>query len=103
MSSRSQNRKKGAAMTKAMKELQKLKGVGVVLAGRFAEAGYDTLAKVAAAGEEGLKKIPGVNPRMLKSIVTQAGELAGEAEKSGAKKVEELKQQATSLKERVQE
>jgi phage host-nuclease inhibitor protein Gam len=44
-----------------------------------------------------------VNPRLLKSIVTQAGELAGEVEKSSAKKVEELKQQATSLKERVQE
>jgi Holliday junction resolvasome RuvABC DNA-binding subunit len=90
-------------MTKAMKELQKLKGVGAVLARRIAEAGYDTFAKVAAAGEEGLRKIPGINPRLLKSIVTQAEEMAGEAEKSTVKKVEELKQQATSLKERVQE
>jgi hypothetical protein len=89
-------------MKQGMKELQKLKGVGEVLAQRFVEAGYDTFAKVAAAGEDGLKKIPGINPRLLQSIVTQAGELAGVAEGSRAKRVEELKQQAASLKEQVQ-
>jgi Holliday junction resolvasome RuvABC DNA-binding subunit len=85
-----------------MKELQKLKGVGKVLAQRFVEACYDTFKKVAAAGEEGLKKIPGVNPRMVRAIVTQAGELAGAAENNRTKKVEELKLRAASLKEQVQ-
>jgi Holliday junction resolvasome RuvABC DNA-binding subunit len=89
-------------MKEGMNELQKLKGVGKVLAQRFVEAGYDTFAKVAAAGEEELKKIPGINPRMVRAIVTQAGELAGEAENSRAKRVEELKQWAASLKEQVQ-
>jgi len=89
-------------MKQGMKELQQLKGVGNVLAQRFVEAGYDTLAKVAAAGEEELKKIPGMNPRMVRAIMTQAGELAGEAENSRAKRVEELKQRAASLKEQVQ-
>ena len=90
-------------MKAEMKELQKLKGVGEILSQRFVEAGYDTLAKVAAAGEDGLKKIRGINPRMLRSIVTQAGELAGEAHKSREEQVAELKQMATSLKGQVQE
>jgi hypothetical protein len=90
-------------MKAEMKELQKLKGVGEVLSQRFVEAGYDTFAKVASAGEDGLKKIRGINPRMLRSIVAQAGEFAGEAQKSKAEKVEELKQLAASLKGQVQE
>lgn len=89
-------------MKKATKELQKLKGIGEVLAQRMVEAGYDTFAKVAAAGEEGLKQVRGINPRMLQAILTQAGELAGETGKSRARKVEELKQRASSLKEQVQ-
>ncbi|MCM2356916.1 MAG: helix-hairpin-helix domain-containing protein [Geobacteraceae bacterium] len=89
-------------MERAVKELQKLKGIGEVLARRLVEAGYDTFSKVAAAGEEGLKKVPGVNPRLFQSILTQAGELAGESEKGRARKVEELKLRAASLKEQVQ-
>jgi Helix-hairpin-helix domain len=85
------------------KELLKLKGVGEVLSRRFVEAGYDTYAKIAAAGVDGLTKIQGVNPRMVRSIVAQAGELAGEAHKSRAEKIGELKQQAASLKGLVQE
>ena len=50
-------------MKQRMRELQKLKGVGEVLSRRFVEAGYDTFAKIAAAGEEGLKKIQGLNPQ----------------------------------------
>jgi DNA uptake protein ComE-like DNA-binding protein len=57
------------------KQLQKLRGIGEVLAKRFFDAGYDTVAKVASADVEDLKKIPGVNPRMLQQIVTQAGVL----------------------------
>lgn len=89
-------------MLPVMKELQKLKGVGEVLARRFMEAGYDTYAKVAAAGEEGLRKIPGVNPRMLASIVAEAAALAGNSVKSKAQKAEELKLRATALKDQVE-
>jgi hypothetical protein len=89
-------------MKRAEKELQKLKGVGEILSRRFAEAGYDTFAKVAAAGAEGIRKVPGINPRLAQSIVDQAGELAADAEKGRARKVEELKQRALSLKEQVQ-
>jgi hypothetical protein len=89
-------------MKKKLKELKRLKGVGEVLSRRLVEAGCDTLAKVAAAGEEGLKKIQGINPRMVLSILEQAGQLSGEGPASKAQKVEELKRQAASLKEQVQ-
>jgi len=89
-------------MLPVMKELQRLKGVGEVLARRFMEAGYDTFAKIAAAGEEGLRKIPGVNPRMLGSIVAQAVALSADTVKSKARKTEELKLRVASLQEQVQ-
>jgi hypothetical protein len=90
-------------MKAGMKVLQRLNGIGEILSRRLIEAGYDTFAKVAAAGEEGLRKIPGINPRLIKSIVTQALELAEEAEKGRAEKVEELKKKAVFLKGNVQE
>ncbi len=89
-------------MEKSVKELQKLKGIGEVLSRRLAEAGLDTFAKIAAAGDETLRKIPGMNPRMVQAVLAQAGELAGESNKGRARKVEELKQRAASLKERIQ-
>jgi predicted flap endonuclease-1-like 5' DNA nuclease len=73
------------AMNKEMKELQKLKGIGEVLARRLIEASYNTIAKVAAAEEHWLKKIPGMNPHKVRSIVTQARELTSEAEKNRPK------------------
>jgi Cu/Ag efflux pump CusA len=90
-------------MKAEMKGMQKLKGIGEVLSQRLIEAGYDTFAKVAAAAEEELRKIPGINPRQISSIVTQAAELAEEAEKGRAEKVEELKKKARLLKGNVQE
>ena len=76
------NEKLGDAMKKQMKELQKLKGIGEVLSRRLVESSYDTIAKVAAAEEEGLERITGMNPEKARSIVTQARKMTGEAEKS---------------------
>jgi predicted flap endonuclease-1-like 5' DNA nuclease len=73
------------AMSKEMKELQKLKGIGEVLSRRLIEASYNTIAKVAAAEEHGLKKIPGMNPQKVRAIVTQAREMTSEAERSRPK------------------
>lgn len=69
-------------MKSHMKELQKLKGIGVVLSQRLVEFSYDTIAKVAAAEEKGLSKIAGMNSQKLRSIVTQSRTMTGEAEKS---------------------
>jgi len=68
-------------MKNKMKELQKLDGIGEILARRLIEASYDTIAKVAAAEEKGLKHIERMNPKKVKSIVTQARKMTGEAEK----------------------
>ena len=69
-------------MKNQMKELQKLKGVGEVLSQRLVQASYNTIAKVAAAEEKGLERIAGMNPQKVRSIVTQARKMTGEAEKS---------------------
>lgn len=69
-------------MKNQMKELKKLKGIGEILSRRLIEASYDTIAKVAAAEEKGLKIIAGMNQQKLRSIVTQARKMTGEAEKN---------------------
>ena len=69
-------------MKKQMEELRKLKGIGEVLSRRLVESSYDTIAKVAAAEEKGLERIAGMNPHKVRSIVTQARKMTGEAEKS---------------------
>ena len=68
-------------MKKQMKELQHLAGIGEIISQRLVESGYDTIAKVAAAEEKGLARIAGMNPKKVRSIVTQARKMTGEAEK----------------------
>jgi len=89
-------------MKKKINELKRLKGVGEVLSRRLTESGYDTFAKVVAAGEDGLKKILGINQRIIPSILEQAGQLAGEGRPTKAQKVAELKRHAAGLKHEVQ-
>jgi predicted flap endonuclease-1-like 5' DNA nuclease len=72
-------------MKEEMKELQELKGIGKVLSRRLIEASYNTIAKVAAAENHGLQRVPGMNPRKVRSIVTQAREMTADAEKSRPK------------------
>ena len=72
-------------MNNDMKELQKLKGIGEVLSRRLIEASYNTIAKIAAAEEHILKKIPGMDPHKVRSIVTQARGMTSDAEKSRPK------------------
>ncbi len=69
-------------MKEQMKELQKLEGIGEVLSRRLVESGYDTIAKVAGAEIKGLERIAGMNPQKVRTIVTQARKMIGEAEKS---------------------
>jgi hypothetical protein len=89
-------------MKKKLKELKQLKGVGEVLSRRLVDAGYDTIAKVVEAGEEGLNKIQGINRRIVPAILEQAGQIAGAGKATKAQKVEELKRYASSLKGQVQ-
>ncbi|SDL40678.1 Helix-hairpin-helix domain-containing protein [Geoalkalibacter ferrihydriticus] len=69
-------------MEKQMKELQKLKGIGKVLARRLVESSYDTIGKVASAQEKSLERIEGMHQQKIRSIVAQARNMTGETEKS---------------------
>ena len=84
------------------KELQKIKGIGAVLAQRLLEAGIDSPAKLAEFGEEGLKQVKGINPRVISSILEQARTLAAEATKDSEQKLQELQQTSLRIKEEVQ-
>ncbi|MHB1400539.1 MAG: helix-hairpin-helix domain-containing protein [Trichloromonadaceae bacterium] len=88
-------------MTK-QKELQKIKGIGAVLAQRLIEAGIDSPAKLAEMGEEGLKQLRGINPRMIPAILEQAQALAAEATMDPGNKLQELQQTSLRIKEEVQ-
>jgi hypothetical protein len=89
-------------MKKRVNKLIKLRGVGAVLAKRLAESGLDNYEKVVAAGEDGLMKIKGMNPRAVPGIISQAAEMVADSLAGKGKREEELKQVAASLKERVQ-
>lgn len=89
-------------MRKVTSELEKIKGIGTVLAKRLADAGHDTVAKVAEAGEEGLRKIKGLNPRAIPSILDQAAGMTQAKGDGRARRIEELKAAATTIREQVE-
>lgn len=89
-------------MVQTAADLEQLKGVGKVLAKRLYDAGFDSFAKIAQAGEEGLKKVRGVNPRYLGSILEQARQLSETAHTGSQARVEALKQRLNEVKEQVQ-
>jgi recombinational DNA repair ATPase RecF len=88
-------------MKKSLQELQKIKGVGEILAKRFIKAGYDSFDRVAAAGAEGLKTIQGINQQAIPVIIQQAAALAAEISAERAKKIAELKSAAAELRKQV--
>lgn len=101
-------------------DLRQLKGIGDILAQRLVQGGLDTFAKIAAAGEKGLRAVKGINPLQVPAIVEQAKELAGskqtdkglksqkeiKAEKpqkaEKAARVEELQAKSAELRDRLQ-
>jgi hypothetical protein len=89
-------------MKKTMKELQKIKGIGEILTKRFIKAGYNSFEAIVAAGEEGLKKIKGVNPQVIPSILEQATALAAECRAERARKVAKIKATAAAIREQVE-
>lgn len=79
--------------------LTRLHGVGEILAARLVEAGLDSFGKIAAAGEDELKKIRGISPRAVSSILAQATELSEDAPVETVRTVHE---QAALLVDRLQ-
>ena len=66
-------------MKESMSEVQKLAGVGAITAQRLKAAGLDTFAALVAAGEEGLRAVPGINPKIIPAILEQAASFASQA------------------------
>jgi len=89
-------------MVQTAAELQQLKGIGRILVQRLLEAGLDSFAKIVQAGEEGLKKVRGLNPRNINSILEQAKLLSKASHTGRLARVEALQQRLSEVKENVQ-
>jgi helix-hairpin-helix protein len=89
-------------MVQTAADLQQLKGVGNILAKRLFDAGFDSFDKIAQAGEEGLKKVRGLNPRALGAMVEQARQLAQVQPAGHPERGEELKRHLGEMREKIQ-
>lgn len=83
-------------------DLQQLKGVGRVLSKRLQEMGLDSLEKIAQADEEVLKKISGINPRMVPSILQQAKALSGAPSAATEERAEAMRRLLSEVKGKVE-
>ena len=91
-------------MDGAVKELTRLRGIGPVLGRRLAEAGLERFDAIVEAGEEGLKRIHGLNPRMISSLLSQAAEMrAAAAEGAREQSLLEVRQRIDLLAATVQD
>ena len=89
-------------MAETEKDLRQLKGIGSVLVRRLQDAGLDTFEKIALAGEEELKKISGINPHNIPSILEQAKELAGGVHPEQVAGIEALQLRLAEVKQKLQ-
>lgn len=89
-------------MVQSTADLKRLKGVGMVLGKRLYDAGFDSFAKIAEAGEEGLKKIRGMSPRTLSSIVEQSRQLAGGARREETEPADAMQQRVAEVRDKVE-
>lgn len=89
-------------MVETTADLRQLKGVGMILGKRLYDAGFDSFAKIAEAGEEGLRKVRGVKPRAIGSILEQSRQLAGLDTAPGNQGAEEVQQRLAAVREKIE-
>lgn len=89
-------------MVQSAADFRQLKGVGAILGKRLYDAGFDSFAKIAQAGEEGLRKVRGINTRHIQSILQQATELAGMAEEHQKATAEQMLARVSEVREKVE-
>lgn len=89
-------------MAQSAADLQRLRGVGKVLAKRLQEAGFTSLSSIAQAGEEGLGKVPGINPRAAGSILEQANELSMDEQPGDAAGDQTMRERLLVVREKIQ-
>lgn len=90
-------------MSLTAKELQQIKGIGDVLAVRLLESGHDSFAKIVKLGESGLRKIKGINPKIIPEIIEQAARLSEKETGDRDEKIAVLKGSLQGLRQSVQE
>jgi excinuclease UvrABC nuclease subunit len=88
-------------MVQTAADLKQLKGVGEILAKRLYDAGFDSFAKIAQAGEEGLKQVRGISPRAIGSILAQAKQFSESTQPGHAGRTEAVKKQLSEVQEKV--
>ena len=86
-------------MTQTAADLQQLKGVGTVLAKRLYDAGLDSFTKIAQEGEEGLKRVRGIPPRSIASILSQVKTLSVAPHADKGERAEAMKHRLIEVKE----
>lgn len=89
-------------MVNSVADLQQLKGVGAATAKLLQDAGYDSFASIAEAGEDGLKKVRGLHPRGIRSIVEQARNLSAEEQLESPQQQETIDEQLGEVREKIQ-
>ena len=89
-------------MSDPVQDLQQLRGVGAVTARRLVAAGLDTFPAIIKAGEEGLRALPGINPRSIPAILEQAATLSAQAEPATSDPADELKLMVADLRAAIQ-
>lgn len=89
-------------MAQAASDLRQIKGIGDALVRRLQDAGLDSFAGIAGAGEEELKQIKGLNPRNIASIREQAQKLAESREADGLAAIEALQSHIAGVRQQIQ-
>jgi hypothetical protein len=89
-------------MPQSTADLQQLKGIGAARAKRLSDAGLDTFAKIAQAGEKALKGLPGMNPNAAASILEQARQLAHLQAPGSPSREERMKQHLMEVRQQVE-
>jgi ribosomal protein S13 len=88
-------------MAQVASELMQMKGVGTVMAQRLSDAGFDSVKKIAQASEEELKKVRGITPQAMRSIVEQATKLAQQPEAGHPEAGEAVRKHLSEVREKV--
>jgi NAD(P)-dependent dehydrogenase (short-subunit alcohol dehydrogenase family) len=89
-------------MPRIEKELQQLNGIGKGLARRLADAGFDSIVKVAAADESGLLAIKGMTRRPVAEIIEQAQQLTAASIAQKEALIATLQQELSAVRSQVQ-
>jgi len=89
-------------MTASEQELQQLQGIGRTLAQRLVEAGLDSIAKVAAAGEDQLCAVKGIKRSAVAQLMAQAGAFQDGPAAGKEAKVADLQLELSGVRRQVQ-